>query len=352
MAGHKLFWHLERVNDWMRGRRIAPIHIDLGVTTGCNLACKYCYGTVMNRTNISNRFDMPLDTMKNLFQDCKEVGVKSIAITGEGENLLNPDYYDAVTYASNIHLDIGLATHGATVENCRIKDMLSSLVYLRFNISAATPETYKIVHGVNVFDKVIKNISECVTIKRKCNLPVTIGLQMVIIDENIDDIISLAQLGKKLGVDYLVIKPCSDTPDGRLHSPHKKYKKLEETYKTAENYSGAHYSVIIKWEKLTNEGVKPFEVCYGTQFMIAINGRGDVAPCGHFFNPSQKEEFHMGNIMENSFRDIVFSDRYWEVQSKILSVNVNRDCESNCKQYHIDLFLDQLKHPPDHINFP
>ena len=352
MTGHKLFWHLDRVNDWMKGKRIAPLHIDLGVTTGCNLACRYCYGTVMGRTNVSKRFDMPLETMKTLFRDCKDIGVKSIAITGEGENTINPDFYDAINYARDIDLDLGLATNGVAIKKERIKDMLDSLVYLRFNISAATPESYKVVHGREFFHKVINNIRECVRIKKEYNLPVTIGLQMVIISENFDDIIPLAQLGKDLGPDYLVMKPCSDAPDGRLHSPHKKYRGLEETCKIAENYSDENYSAIVKWKKLSNEGINPYKTCYGTQFMIAINGRGDVAPCGHLFNPSQKEEFHMGNIIEKSFREIVFSDRYWEVQRKVQSLDVNRDCESNCKQFYINIFLERLKNPPDHINFP
>jgi radical SAM protein with 4Fe4S-binding SPASM domain len=352
MTNHKLYWHLDRVSDWMNGEKIAPLHIDLGVTTGCNIFCKYCYGTVMKRTNVEKRFDMPLDVMKNLFRDCKDIGVKSIAITGEGENTLNPYFYDALNYARSISLDLGLATNGVSIKKNRIKEMLESLIYLRFNISAATPDSYKIVHGVDYFDRVIDNIRECVKIKNKKNIKVTIGLQMVIINENFDQIIPLAKLGKEIGVDYLVAKPCSDTFDGKLNAPHKKYVSLEDVCKQAETNSDEKYSVIIKWKKLKNEGLKPFKTCYGTAFMIAINGRGDVAPCGHLFNPTQKEEFHMGNIIEKPFRDIVFSDRYWEVQKKVQNLNVNRDCESNCKQYYICEFLESLLNPPMHVNFP
>jgi radical SAM protein with 4Fe4S-binding SPASM domain len=352
MTGHKLFWHLGRVNDWIRRKRFSPLQVELGVTTGCNLACKYCYGTVMGRTNAAKRFDMPLETMKRLFRDCKDVGVKSISITGEGENTLNPGFYDALNYAREIKLDVGLATNGTALKKDRIQDMLASLVYLRFNISAATPESYRIIHGRKLFDEVIHNIEECVRLKREYNIPVTIGLQMVIVQENINDIILLSKLGKELGVDYVVMKPCSDTPDNQLDAPHNEYKDLEEICKTAEGLSGNGYSVIVKWKKLNNEGVMPYEICYGTQFMIAINGMGDVAPCGHLLSPLYKEKFHMGNIIKKSFREILHSDRYWEVQKKVQSLNVNKNCESNCKQYSINVFLNQLKHPPDHINFP
>ena len=352
LTGHKLFWHLDRVKGWMERERIAPLHIDLGVTTGCNLACKYCYGTVMGRTNVAKRFDMPLETMKRLFKDCKDVGVRSIAITGEGENTLNPGLYDAMNYGKEIDLDLALATNGVPIPPDRMPDMLNALVYLRFNISAATPESYRVVHRKDEFERAIGNIKASVRVKREQNLPVTIGMQMVVIEENFGDIVPMAKLGKALGVDYVVMKPCSDSPQAHLGAPHKKYHDVEETCREAEAFTESPYSVIVKWAKLTNEGIKPYETCRGTQFMIAINGEGDVAPCGHLFNPAQREAFHMGNIIETPFREIVFSDRYWEVQRKVQSIDVNRQCESNCKQHYINMFLDQLAHPPDHINFP
>ena len=76
----------------------------------------------------------------------------------------------------------------------------------------------------------------------------------------------------------------------------------------------------------------------------------------------------MGNIINKSFKEIWESDRYWEVQEKIRNeVNVNKHCESNCRQHYINRFLfhegktnmekikeDYKKHidnKPDHINF-
>ena len=48
----------------------------------------------------------------------------------------------------------------------------------------------------------------------------------------------------------------------------------------------------------------------------------------------------MGNIIEKFFKEIYKSDRYWEVQEKIRKeVNVNKHCESNCRQHYINRFL-------------
>jgi hypothetical protein len=43
MDGTKLMWHMDRVNDrFIRGQRIAPIHIDMGIAKFCNIGCVFC----------------------------------------------------------------------------------------------------------------------------------------------------------------------------------------------------------------------------------------------------------------------------------------------------------------------
>ena len=49
MDSHKLFWHLDRVEAWQRGERVAPLHLDMGISSGCNMACTFCYGVIQIR---------------------------------------------------------------------------------------------------------------------------------------------------------------------------------------------------------------------------------------------------------------------------------------------------------------
>ena len=44
LDGHKLAWHKDRVDAWLRGERIAPITIDCALTRKCSYNCVYCYG--------------------------------------------------------------------------------------------------------------------------------------------------------------------------------------------------------------------------------------------------------------------------------------------------------------------
>lgn len=349
MDNHKLLWHLDRVNSWVKIKRIVPLHIDLGITTGCNMKCVYCYGKLQGNVDPSKRFDMPKEAIICLLTEAKEMDVKSIAFVGEGENTLNKNLGAALEYAKCIDLDVSLATNGILLREDEALRILSSLTWIRFNISAATHEVYWEVHGGG-FESVIRNIKKCVELKRKYELGVTIGLQMVVVENNIHEIVPLAQMGKELGVDYLVVKPCSDTYDKALKAPYGQYilPRTQDVLAEAERVSCENYDVVVKWDKMGNLGKKNYSRCNATEFIIAISGNGNVFPCGHFF---KSPRFLMGNIIDTSLKEVVASDQYWAVQELVKTLDVNRVCESNCRQHYVNQFLWDLLNPPKHVNF-
>lgn len=348
--GHKLHWHLDRVVDWTRGVRIAPLHIDLGITTGCNIACTFCYGVIQGRVGMKNRYDMPRDAVLRLLRDAKEAGVRSIAFIGEGDNTLNPALPDALREAKRIDLDVSLATNGVLLTEEDLRTAMTTLKWLRFNLSASNAESFLKIHRTRDWDKVVRNVARAVEIKRTLGSATAIGLQMVVVHENVDDIVPLARLGAEWGVDYFVVKPCSDDPEKTLEGPTVEYRDMEPLFKEAEAVSNGRYEVVVKRTKMGNAGTKDYDVCYGTQFIIGISGNGNVFPCGHWFDV-HKEEFLMGNVVEGSFREILASERYWEVQKKIQTINVHNGCETNCRQHYVNQYLWRLKHPPEHVNF-
>lgn len=371
MDSHKLFWHLDRVEAWQRGEKVAPLHLDMGISSGCNMACTFCYGVIQNRdgfgTNSKKIFHTPTEAVKQTFKDAKEIGVKSIALIGEGENTLHPDFYEIISYGKEINLDLSLATNGIRIDHKKLDIILNSLKWIRFNISAGTKETFQKIHRVNQMDRVLGNAKALAEMKKKLNSNCVIGFQMVVTKDNMNDIVPLSKLGRECGVDYFVVKPCSDTFDSRLDSPKGEYIEALDIFKEAEQYSNENYTVNVKWKKVLNGGWKDYDSCHGTQFILGLSGRGDVFPCGHWFQ-ERRDEFLMGNIIEKSFKKIWESDRYWEVQEKIRKeINVNKHCESNCRQHYINRFLfhegktnmekikkDYKKHidrKPDHINF-
>ena len=135
---------------------------------------------------------------------------------------------------------------------------------------------------------------------------------MVLLPEFADQIIPLTKLGKELGVDYLVIKHCSDDEKGSLGVDYSKYHGMIDILKKAEAYSDDTYLVRAKWSKILSGGKTRLQPVLRASFIMQFSGSGLVAPCGMFFN-SKYKKYHIGNIADESFKEIWQSERYWDI---------------------------------------
>lgn len=361
LDGHKLSWHRERVEAWLRGERIAPITIDCALTRRCTYRCVYCYGQL--QANDEKR--MTKEVIFRFLDDAADIGVKAISFVSDGESTCSPHLYDAIVRGKNNGLDMALGTNGYLLKGERLGEILLHLTYLRFNISAAQATRYAEIMGCkeSCLDKVLNTVRECVRIKREKNLSVTLGLQMVLLPEFADQIIPLAKLGKELGVDYTIIKHCSDDERGRLGVNYTQYFELIDILKEAEAYSANGYTVKVKWSKILSGGKRTYRQCYGPAFIMQFSGSGLVAPCGMLFNRRYKK-YHIGNIVDTPFKEIWQSERYWQVLDLLGSSEFDAQtmCGSLCLQHKVNEFLWDLKNgevtlktpkpkPPLHINF-
>ena len=354
--GHKMVYHLDRVQAWQAGDRFAPVHIDMGLTKFCNTACIYCYAVVQNMTKGTM---IQRDALLRYIEDCGRLGVRSIGFIGDGEPTLNPALYDAAVLAKRVGIDTGMATNGLLLDMNRAVDLLRDMSFIRINLSAGTPQGFQRIHQSphRNFDQLVEIIQTLVTLKKRHQLSCTLGLQMVLIPECFDQVIPEAELGARLGVDYFVIKQCADSEYKEIGVDYGAYQAVQETLKQAEALSTPDYVVQAKWHKiqaasetpLYRHGIRKYDICYGTPFLSQISGNGKVYPCGPFYN---KDRFLMGDLHEQSFYDIVMGDRYWAVHRDIAtSVDVHKDCAIGCRQDYINKFLWDIKNPPEHVNF-
>ncbi|MFA5392131.1 MAG: radical SAM protein [Candidatus Paceibacterota bacterium] len=361
LDSHKLIWHKDRVEAWLQGERIAPITIDCALTRHCTYQCVYCYGQLQE--NDEKR--MTKDVIFRFLDDAAEIGVKAISFVSDGESTCSPYLYDAIKRGRKNGLDMALGTNGYLLKDEKLEEILPALTYLRFNISAGEPSRYAQIMGCNKenFYKIYNTIKRCVKIKKEKSLSVTIGIQMVLMPEFSDQIIPFTKLGKKLGVDYAVIKHCSDDEMGSLGVDYSKYFKLVDILKQAESFSNEKYLVKAKWSKILSGGKREYSQCYGAPFMLQLSGSGLVAPCGALFNKRYKK-FHIGNIVDTSFKKIWESERYWKVMNYIASKDYDAKimCGTLCLQHKVNEFLWDLKNgktvledpkgkPPLHVNF-
>jgi MoaA/NifB/PqqE/SkfB family radical SAM enzyme len=361
LDGTKVHWHQDRIKAWERGEKFGPITIDMALTRACNYACVFCYAMLQE----NERHPITVPVMERFLKDCADLGVRGISLVSDGESTLSPAFAYTIKRGHELGISMATGTNGYLLTRDKVEELLPCLTYLRVNFDAGEPEAYGKIMGVKPewYHQVVQNIRDMVDIKRKKKLDVTIGMQMVLMPQYGDQILPLARLAIELEPDYLVIKHCSDDEKGTLGVDYGKYKDLYPALREAEAMSNEKTKIVVKWSKIEAEGTRSYQQCYGPPFILQISGSGLVAPCGMLFNERYRK-FHIGNIVHESFKDIVLSDRYWEVMGYLGSekFDARRMCGTLCLQHKTNEFLDEYKKglralpatsgsPPMHGNF-
>jgi MoaA/NifB/PqqE/SkfB family radical SAM enzyme len=365
LDSHKLSYHYDRVKAWSSGERVAPITVDMALTRACGAMCSFCYAMVQEpqeRSNIKTKEAL------DLLDDFAEVGVKAVSLISDGESTISKAYVPFIQHAAKIGIDVGNATNGWEWEPEKIEQVLPYLTWVRFTVAAGTPEGYaKIMfkgpEHTEVFDRAVSHIKYAVELKKKLNLKVTLGIQMVLMPEFKDEIIPFAKLAVDLGVDYGVIKHCSDDELGTLGVNYSEYENLYPLLNKAEAMSNENTKIVIKWDKIKDKGKPSYNRFYGPQFLLQISGSGLVAPSGMFFN-ARYSKLHIGNFADERFKDIFKSDRYWKIMNYLASPNFDAQTMMGTLpiQHYVSVALDnhlkgiekispRLGQKPLHVNF-
>ena len=337
LDGTKVGWYPERVEAWKRGEKIAPITIDWALTRQCNYACEFCYAMLQENT----RYEQTLKTSTDFLDDCAEIGVKGVSLISDGESTVHKDYIKVIQHGHRVGIMMGVGSNGLLLTRRVLEQILPALTYCRFNFSGGEKDRYADIMGAKPewFDRVIQNIRDAMEIKHRLGLKVTVNMQMVTMPKHWDQIIPLVNLALDVRPDYIIFKHTADDSRHQLGIDYSQYDRAIEKFKEAEEIGKREgLKVVCKWSRM--DGVRTYSKCYGPPFIMQVSGSGLVAPCGFLFNERYKA-FHIGNIVEQRFRDIWASDRYWEVMRYLASDEFNpmQRCGPNCLQHNTNTFL-------------
>ena len=232
----------------------------------------------------------------------------------------------------------------------RMNECLGAFTWVRFSVASMEEHSYnKIQRGRSGdLEKVKANLEAAVRIKRNKKLDTTLGVQCLLLPDNVEDLPQMAKQLGEIGVDYFTIKPYSQ----HLHSEntfqinYKEMLEIEQELKQYETESFAIYFRANAMKKMNHE--KCYAQCYGLPFMTHIDSRGNVWPCVAHIGTT---EFCYGNIYEETFEEIWEGNRRQEIMRKLNSLDINKICREACRLDEINKYLDELKHPGGHVNF-
>ena len=338
--GCKLAWYPEKLDQLVKGDPVLPVTIDMGIHKGCNMKCVFCYGVYQQP---SSDF-IPTERLMLLARDAGLCGIKGIAIIGDGEPTLNPGLYPFVQALTYNKVASAVATNGLLLDRSKIDILTENCSWLRFNISAVGAKYPEIHKGTTEadYERLVVLMKYAADHKRNC----TIGLQMVLIPDNFDQVIPLAKLGLELGVDYVQIKQFSDAGEGMpMHFNMEQYEQAKPMLEEAQGMSTDKTEIIVKWsamedtKSITEDKQWEFERCIDLPLLFQISGNGKCYPCGYLFN---KDEYCYGDVTEDRLWNILHSQQYRGIIQKIAQTELKDLCQGQCRHTCSNKFMDRF----------
>ncbi len=346
---HKLLYHVPRVNDWLNGKLVYPIYMEVSPSGACNHRCTFCALDFM--TYQKRYLDAVL--LIDRLSEMGRLGLKSIMYGGEGEPLMHGQIAEIINHTKKSGIDAALTTNAVLLTEAMSEKILGDMEWMKVSIGAATKETYAKIHRTRQedFDAVIRNLTAAFKIRQKNGYKCTLGMQILLLPENKDEVVSLAELARDIGMDYLVVKPYSQHPLSKTDRyKDVKYSEYTHLRDALSELNTKDFSVIFRMNtmKKWDENGRNYSKCFALPFWSYIDAGGKVWGCSVYLG---NERFLYGNIYENTFKEI------WEGAKRKESLNWFEDnlsakeCRINCRMDEINQYLWNLKNPPAHVNF-
>lgn len=343
----KLHLHPGRVAQWLeadtweKAKRLAPIYWEITTSAACQHRCTFCSTDAIGYPAIL----MDADILKEQMRMAKLLGVKSVMFGGTGEPLVHKKMSSIVKSARWSGLDVAFTTNGVLLYKLEPVDQCT---WIKVSLNAGTKESYAAIHRTKDkdWDQVWASIKDAVGRKGNC----TIGVQCVVLPENVMDLRNLARLCMDAGVDYLVLKPYSQATFMLSH----RYENVDYTAMRAElqavtEMSTKTFQVIYRRNAINEEIGKQhaYDKCRATpNFWVYSMADGRVFTCSaHLLD----ERFCIGNLNEQTFQEIWEGEKRRENWEMMQGFDI-KQCRLNCRMNGPNKYLHQIK-TQSHVNF-
>lgn len=191
-----------------------PREVFLDLNNTCNSRCCFCS---------NSKIDKPAYLDKalgfELLRDFFECGTREVGLYATGEPFLRQDLAEFVREAKSIGYEyVFLASNGILSTPKRAQPILEAgLDSIKFSVNAGTSQSYKKVHGVDYFDRVIENIRWFYRFRSKSGLSYRIYVSMVPLSSTKDEWPLLSALLADF-VDEIDCRGCSNQGGNMLEN--------------------------------------------------------------------------------------------------------------------------------------
>jgi radical SAM protein with 4Fe4S-binding SPASM domain len=338
-----------------------PLHLQVEVTTYCNLDCVMCSHGKM----ISQPKHMSLD---HFIKVCNRLKPYKISMNGIGEPFLNPDMPSMIEYAHRKGMTT-IATSNLTVFPQELADRIvaSGLSLLKGSIDSTDPETYLAIRRRDMHHKVLEGLRNIQDAKRRAGSKTPyIRLQFVMQRANFREISQIIGLCDEFGVDAVYFQPIDLSNDNYVTAElieeligdmdRDEFKgvlehaaEISSRHRVVTNLPVLYRDFDAVWEKyrMQNSPDPETAVCMMPWSSLYLSVDGDIRLCCAF---ASSPEENLGNIFNQQFKSIWNGSRYREYRKYFSSGRrPNKICR-NCIAPTLPAILKSLKSSKFMIN--
>lgn len=344
---HKLHLHPARVAQWLdadtweKAKSVYPIYFEITTSAACNHRCTFCSVDAIGYPAFLLEANMLIERMK----EAQQLGVKSVMFAGTGEPLLHKKISKITNAAVDAGLDVAFTTNGVLLDKL---EPVERCTWIKVSLNAGSPQTYEKVHRTKIgdWDKVWAGIKSAVSRKGPC----TIGVQAVVLPENVYEMHDLAAMCRDSGVDYLVLKPYSQGTFSLTHQYEDvDYSKMRDYLNAVKEFDTDTFKVVYRSDSVNQEIDKThnYDKCRATPvFWAYAMGNGDIFTCSaHLLDP----RFNIGNLNTQTFKEIWEGEKRRENWELMKSFDI-KQCRLNCRFDKQNRYLADFSRTA-HINF-
>jgi wyosine [tRNA(Phe)-imidazoG37] synthetase (radical SAM superfamily) len=194
---------------------LAPISINLDLTTACNYRCDHC----IDWDILNSRHKHAEEALRESIRLMAERGLRSVILIGGGEPTLYPNFASFVRFLKGLGLQVAVVSNGGRGNRLlEAIDCLDESDWIRLSLDSGSNELFLAMH--RPVDKKIDldGICEWIPKLKARNPRVRIGFSYIIVwkgaerdgvdvHENIHEIVMATERARRYGFDYISLKP-------------------------------------------------------------------------------------------------------------------------------------------------
>jgi len=317
-----------------------PVCLYLETTNRCNLPCTTCPRTF-------EELEPPADMSWELFTKIVDQypRIARVVLHGVGEPMMVRDLPRMVAYLKARGAYVLFNTNGTLLNARKGRELIEAgLDELRVSLDAAEPSTFKMVRGLDRFDRIVTNVRSFLALQREMQVTAPqVSLWLTGLKDTVKQLPAFARLAHEIGVPEVYLQRLVYFPDGQglARAESSLFERLtaeeDRLIREAEELAtslGVRFNASGATEPGTSlkkqDASQPWSLCRRPWTLMYFTAHGRALPCCIApFSLRGYDSFTLGDATQQTLAEIWNGARYQEFRRALQTDQPPPSC-ANC----------------------